>query len=128
MSHYFTPGEANEALLIVRPIMVELAEISERIRAHQPELWSVAQAAAGNGGNPALGRILPDFDRLDHLLRQIKSMGIEVKDLMIGVIDFLALYEGRIVYLCWKIGEERVQFWHELESGFAGRKRIDWEK
>ncbi|MBI5932683.1 MAG: DUF2203 domain-containing protein [Chloroflexi bacterium] len=127
MPHYFTFREANETLTIVRPMIRELMEISERIRIHQPELWAVAQATAGNGGNPALSKILPDFDRLDYLLHQINDMGIEVKDLSAGLIDFPALYEDRIVYLCWKFGEDRVQFWHELESGFSGRKWIDWE-
>jgi hypothetical protein len=127
MPRYFTPKEANEALTAVRPMALELMEISERIRQRQPELWAVAQATAGNGGNPALSKILPDFDKLDYLLHQINDMGIEVKDLTIGLIDFPALYEDRVVYLCWKVGEESVQFWHELESGFSGRKRIDWE-
>lgn len=127
MPRYYIPKEANEMLPIIRPMALELMEISGRIRDHQPELWAVAQATAGNGGNPALSKILPDFDRLDVLLHQINDMGIEVKDLTIGLIDFPALYEGRVVYLCWKYGEESVQFWHELETGFSGRKRIDWE-
>jgi hypothetical protein len=127
MSHYFIPKEANEALIILRPMIHEMMEISERIRAHQPELWSVTQKAVGNGGNPALSKILPDFDRLDLLLHQIQDMGIEVKDLTTGLVDFPALYEGRVVYLCWRYGEERVEFWHEVEAGFAGRHLIDWE-
>ncbi len=105
----------------------EMAEISQRIRERQPELWSVAQKSAGNGGNPALSKLLPDFDRLDFLLHQVLDMGIEVKDLTIGLVDFPALREDRVVYLCWKYGEERVEFWHELESGFSGRQWIDWD-
>lgn len=127
MPRYYIPKEANETLTIVRPMVRELMEISGRIRDRQPELWAVAQATAGNGGNPALSKILPDFDRLDILLHQINDMGIEVKDLTIGLIDFPALYEDRVVYLCWKYDEDSVQFWHELETGFSGRKRIDWE-
>ncbi|MEW6240591.1 MAG: DUF2203 domain-containing protein [Chloroflexota bacterium] len=127
MPHYFVPKEANETLTVLRPMIREMMEISERIRERQPELWSVAHKAAGNGGNPALSKILPDFDRLDFLLHQVLDMGIEVKDLTIGLVDFPALYDGRVVYLCWKYGEERVEFWHDLETGFAGRQVIDWE-
>jgi hypothetical protein len=127
MPHYFLPNEANEALPILRPMIRELMEISERIREHQPELWSVAQKSAGNGGNPALSKILPDFDRLDFLLHRVLDMGIEVKDLTIGLVDFPSLHEDRVIYLCWKYGEERVEFWHELETGFASRQWIDWE-
>jgi hypothetical protein len=127
MAKYYTPREANEALTIVRPMLAELMRIGERIRAHQPEYWSVVQKSAGNGGNSALSKLLPDFDRLDALLHKIQDMGIEVKDLTIGLIDFVAMHDGREVYLCWKYGEDSIQFWHEIETGFSGRQPIDWE-
>ena len=127
MPKYYTPKEANEALTIVRPMVKAMMDISERIRARQPEFWSVVQKSAGNGGNPALSKLLPDFDRLDDLLHKMQDLGIEVKDLIIGLIDFTALYEGREVYLCWKFGEDNIQFWHEIEAGFSGRQLIDWE-
>ncbi len=127
MPIYYAPKEANESLTILSPMVGELIQITERIRAHQPEMWAVAQTSAGNGGNPALSKILPDFDRLDYLLHQIQDMGIEVKDLTIGLVDFPSLHEDRVVYLCWKYGEERVEFWHELEMGLAGRRKIDWQ-
>jgi hypothetical protein len=127
MPKYYTPGEANQTLGIVRPVVAELMKIVERIRANQPEYWSVVQKSAGNGGNPALSKLLPDFDRLDALMHKIQDMGIEVKDLTIGLIDFVALHEGREVYLCWKYGEDRIEFWHEVGDGFSGRRLIDWE-
>ncbi len=127
MPKYYTPREANEMLTIVRPMVEELMLIAERIRTHQPEMWALAKKAAGNGGSPTLSKLLPDFDRLHELLHRFKDMEIEVKDLNIGLIDFVGLREGREVYLCWKYGEDRVQFWHEKEAGFAGRQLIDWE-
>jgi hypothetical protein len=127
MPKYYTPKEANEALSIVKPIIADLIKIAEKIRAHQPELWSVVQKSAGNGGNPKLSKLLPDFDLLDAHLHKIQDMGIEVKDMTIGLIDFVALRDGREVYLCWKHGEDNIQFWHEIEAGFSGRQLIDWE-
>jgi hypothetical protein len=127
MPKYYTPREANEALTIVRPMLKELMKLGERIRAHQPEYWSVVQKSAGNGGNPALSKLLPDFDRLDVLLHKIQDMGIEVKDLTVGLIDFVGLRDGREVYLCWKYGEDSIRFWHEVDDGFSGRRLIDWE-
>lgn len=127
MPKYYTPKEANEALGTVRPMIKEMMDIGERIRTHQPEFWSVVQKSAGNGGNPALSRLLPDFERLDALLHKIQDMGIEVKDLSIGLIDFTGLLEGREVYLCWIYGEDSIQFWHEIEAGFQGRQWISWE-
>ena len=127
MPKYYTPKEANEALDTVRPMLAEMMEIGEKIRAHQPELWDIVQKSAGNGGNPKLSKLLTDFDRLDFLLHQIQDMGIQVKDLTIGLIDFVALRDGREIYLCWKYGEDNIQFWHEIEAGFSGRQLIDWE-
>ena len=127
MPKYYTPKEANDALSIIRPMLAEMMEIGEKIRAHQPELWDLVQKSAGNGGNPKLSKLLTDFDRLDFLLHQIQDMGIQVKDLTIGLIDFIAIRDGREVYLCWKYGEDSIQFWHEVEAGFSGRQLIDWE-
>jgi len=127
MPKYYTPKEANHQLEVVRPMVAELISISERVRAHQPEIWSVVEKSAGNGGNPELSRLLPDFDRLDVLLHRLQEMGIEVKDLTLGLVDFPAVKDGRIVHLCWKYNEGSVQFWHEIEAGFAGRQPIDWE-
>lgn len=126
MPHYFTLREANETLIIVRPMIGELMKIAERIRVRQPELWSMVQKSAGNGGNPRLSELLPDFDNLDALMHRVQDMGIEVKDLTVGLIDFHALHEDREVYLCWKYGEEYIQFWHEIETGYSNRQLIDW--
>ncbi|GJQ36615.1 MAG: hypothetical protein JETCAE01_26250 [Anaerolineaceae bacterium] len=127
MPKYYTPKEANNLLEIVRPMVEELMKIGERIRSHQPEIWSVVEKSAGNGGNPELSKILPDFDRLDAILHRLQDMGIEVKDLASGLIDFPAMKDGRLIYLCWKYNEDSIQFWHEVEAGFAGRQPIDWE-
>lgn len=127
MPKYYTLNEANETLNIVRPMLKEMMDIGEKIRARQPELWAMVQKSAGNGGNPELSKLLVEFDHLDALLHQIQDMGIEVKDLTIGLIDFVGLKDGREIYLCWKYGEDDIRFWHEIEAGFAGRQLIDWE-
>ena len=64
---------------------------------------------------------------LQEVFDKIEQMGILVKDLDIGLIDFLTRYQGREVCLCWRLGEERIRFWHGTEEGFAGRKPIDDE-
>jgi hypothetical protein len=127
MPKYYSLKEANETLSIVRPMLKEMMDIGEKIRARQPDLWAMVQKSAGNGGNPELSKLLVEFDHLDALLHQIQDMGIEVKDLTIGLIDFVGLKDGREIYLCWKYGEGDIQFWHEIEAGFAGRQLIDWE-
>lgn len=62
--------------------------------------------------------------RIRQALQPLQEMGLDVKGAD-GLVDFRALLEGRTVYLCWRFGEPRVSHWHELDSGFAGRRRID---
>ena len=63
--------------------------------------------------------------RLKQVLESLQEIGCEIKDLDIGLIDFLTLFRGVEVYLCWKLGERAIEFWHGLEEGFRGRKAID---
>jgi hypothetical protein len=128
VTRYFTLKEANEALPVIRPLLQEMMQIGDKIREHQPELWAAVEKSAGNGGNPTLSKLLRDFDRLDALLHQIQDMGIKVKDLQVGLVDFPAWHEDHEVYLCWQYGEQDIQFWHEIEAGFAGRQTIDWDQ
>ena len=74
-----------------------------------------------------LSKLYLDFQRLDKLVHRIQDLGVQIKDLSVGLMDFPAMHEGHEVLLCWRYGEERVEFWHEIEAGFAGRQVIDWE-
>jgi len=126
MSHYFTLQEANEALNSIRPWMDEVQTIRREILAHQPEIWSVMEKSAGNGGNLTLSRMVKTFDRLDALIHSIQDTGAIIKDINTGLLDFPALKNDHEVYLCWKYGEGDIAFWHEIEDGFAGRQSIDY--
>ena len=126
MSRYFTLPEANEALASIRPRMDEVQTIRRQILVHQPEIWSVMEKSAGNGGNPTLSRMVKTFDRLDALIHSIQDMGVIIKDINSGLLDFPAIKDEREVYLCWKHGEDKIAFWHEIEDGFAGRQSIDY--
>jgi hypothetical protein len=86
--------------------------------------------AGGSRVNP--GPILATRARRDasagalrEVFEKIEQMGVLIKDLDIGLIDFLTRYQGREVCLCWKLGEESIRFWHGTDEGFAGRKPID---
>jgi hypothetical protein len=124
MPKYFTLQEANQVLEAIRPWMDEIQEIRGKILEHQPEIWSVMEKSAGNGGNPALSRMVGSFDRLDELIHAIQGSGALIKDINLGLLDFPAIKDGHEVYLCWKYGEFDIQFWHEVEAGFAGRQPI----
>jgi hypothetical protein len=60
-------------------------------------------------------------------VERVNELGAQIKDLDIGLIDFPALYKDREVLLCWKLGEDRIAFWHGVDEGFRGRKPIDDE-
>lgn len=125
MPQYFTLQQANEALIIIRPIMDEVQTIRLKIIANQPEAWHAIEKSAGNGGNKTLSKLVQDFERLDTLIHQIMDTGAQIKDINIGLLDFSALRDGREVYLCWKYGENDIAFWHEVEAGYAGRQPIE---
>ena len=124
MPQYFTLQEANEALNIIRPLMDEVQVIRQKILENQPEAWPAIEKSAGNGGNRALSNLVEDFERLDALVHQIQDTGAQIKDINTGLLDFSALKNGREVYLCWQHGEDDIQYWHEIEAGFAGRQPI----
>ena len=65
------------------------------------------------------------LERMQAALQGVTALGCHVKDLETGLIDFPATREGRTVFLCWRLGENQVRYWHEIDSGFAGRLPID---
>ena len=75
-------------------------------------------------GGPLPSALVQDFIAIEQLINRIKSYGCLIKNLEGGLVDFLAQIDGRDVYLCWRYGEDRVEFYHELHSGFQGRKTL----
>jgi len=124
MPRYFTTEQANEALVVIKPMVAEILEIRQIILEQQPDIWPSLQKAVGNGGSKAASQVALEFARMDTLVRQIQASGALLKDLNIGLLDFPSLREGREVYLCWRYGEDSVQYWHDLDSGYAGRQKL----
>jgi hypothetical protein len=119
MARYFTVEEANALLPTLRPIVAHMLAARERIVAAQPDLWPVLEKAAGNGGSDKATAVLADFQAIQHAIKGIQALGLELKDINTGLIDFLAERDGRDIYLCWRYDEPRVAHWHDLEAGFA---------
>lgn len=110
---------------MIRPLMGEILRLRQAILEKQPEVWPVVEKAAGNGGSREASLAAREFQKLDSLVREIQATGAMIKDLNLGLVDFPAEREGQEVYLCWKFGEEEVRFWHDADSGFAGRQPWD---
>ncbi len=124
MPHYFTLDEANALLDTVRPLMRAVLRARKEIVDAQPELWPVLEKAINNGGSKKAGAMLKHFETIQHGVKALRELGIEVKDINLGLVDFLAQRDGRDVYLCWRYNEERIEHWHDLDSGYAGRQPL----
>lgn len=124
----FTLPEANEALAVVGPLLEDLAESKRGLDVVHTSLLRLTPHQRENGHRlNAIGleqQMEKLVDRLARGIRDIELMGIELKDIDTGLIDFPALHRGRVIYLCWRLGEESIAYWHEITTGFAGRRPI----
>jgi hypothetical protein len=66
------------------------------------------------------------LEEFEQCVRDLGELGVQIKDPQTGLLDFPATRDGEDVLLCWRLGEESVEYWHDLTSGFAGRRQIDW--
>jgi hypothetical protein len=127
----FTPDEANAALDEVRPLVERLVDARADLLAAQARQAEVAARVGGNGGGfeprlaASLATALADAETaLREALESLDELGVVVKDLDAGLVDFPSERDGELVLLCWQLGEERVAWWHTLEAGFAGRQPL----
>jgi hypothetical protein len=124
MPRYFTLEEANRTLEQVAPRVKQLLEIRKELLEHHPELLPVLENIGHNGGSKIASQMVAQFHTLENLVHEIEATGALVKDINSGLLDFPSLREGREVYLCWQLGENDIQFWHEIDGGFAGRRPL----
>lgn len=124
----FTVAEANALLPAIVPRLESLRDLKEQLDAAKIELDRFTPAMRGNGHGMdalALERQIADVvSRISAGIGEISALGIEIKDLNFGLIDFPSVRDGRIVYLCWRLGEAEIAFWHNLDAGFAGRQPL----
>ena len=120
----FTLEEANALVPQINELLDEMTNLRDQIVSMGSALQSVLQHAGGNGGNKAGSEYVLLLQRFNASLSFIQELGCELKDLDQGLIDFPSYRDGKLVYLCWKRGEPRVEFWHDIEAGFAGRQRL----
>jgi hypothetical protein len=128
---YFTPEEANALLEEVRPIAEALVAHRRAMAVTATRQARLVQRIAGNGGDfdPQEPRTLEeDFHRegeaVARCVEQLEKLGVLVKDLDRGLVDFPALRGDEEVLLCWQVGEDDIAYWHGAEEGFAGRKPL----
>jgi hypothetical protein len=130
---FFTEEQANAALELVRPLVERLVGARKRLVQSGGSLGDVQARVAGNGGGLDPGLVGDLQERaaeaaadIAAIIGELEGLGVQVKDLDQGLIDFPARHPARdeTVLLCWHLGEEDVGYWHGLEEGFAGRKPL----
>lgn len=122
--HYFTVDEANALLPQIEPLMAELLERRARVVRERDQVTAVVSDGRSDVGSAAASALVREFIRIEALIDEIRAFGCQLKDINVGLLDFLAEIDGREVYLCWRYGESRIAYYHELHTGFAGRKAI----
>ncbi len=128
---YFTVEQANAALAEVRPLAETMVAQRRAFLEAQARREQILVDIAGNGGGippSELAEAAEDEERLSATLAEaidrIQALGVLVKDLDAGLLDFPSLREGEAVLLCWRVGEDAVRYWHGVDEGFAARKPV----
>jgi hypothetical protein len=127
----FTVEQANAALPLVRSITTDLVRLSREVMERRERL---AHLTAGRNASPGdlyseeLAQIEEELEKdssqLSEYVDELRALGVEPKSGPEGLVDFPSMMDGRIVYLCWKLGESEVTNWHELDAGFRGRQSL----
>jgi hypothetical protein len=121
--HHYTVGEARELLPRIRNWLGELRYLRTELARRDDALTALLARHQDLGG----GRVdawVRDFCRFRELIAEFSSREIRIKDLDRGLVDFPALRGNREIFLCWEDGEDEIEFWHDLDSGYAGRQSI----
>ncbi len=121
----FTLTEAQALIPQLRSVLEEINEEWNRIRELHPEIQKARDNAPFDGFSKFGVTYVEAVSHLMVLMHQIKEMGVLLKDVDKGLCDFPYMRQGHVVYLCWQLGEEDIQYWHGIEAGFAGREPLD---
>jgi hypothetical protein len=121
----FTPAQANRSLILVRRIVADIVRAYRRLRELHENYQRLDQQGEIFEAEEVRREYVVLTDQLSDLREELEGVGCELKDFEIGLVDFPAVRDGREVYLCWKLGEDQVTHWHEVNTGYAGRKPLD---
>lgn len=119
----FTVQEANELLPSVREILKGIQRSRRRLSKYRKEAKLAAEGAELGGGGMKDGPLYASLlTSLTLEIAELEALGVQLKDFDRGLIDFPSLRDGRVVLLCWQLGEgDELEWWHDLEAGFGGR-------
>lgn len=133
-SKLFTATEATHLLEQVRPLLEQLQRSQRSIVELTRQLDDHREKISAGNGHPVqelqrridelTDRQLRVVEECDEALKRLQELGGVLKDLSQGLVDFYSMRDGKVVFLCWRLGEAQVGFWHSLETGFASRQPV----
>jgi hypothetical protein len=125
----FTLDEALTLLPTVRQLVLEIQTARSDVERLTMELDRLLSLSGGNGHLAAdqagaRRKVQEAASKLDTVMSELDGLGVQLKSIDDGLVDFPSDREGRVVNLCWRLGEDTIAFWHELDTGFAGRQPL----
>ena len=127
----FTVAQANEALRELRPAAEEMVRRRRALLEAESRRAAIAARVAGNGGRLNAREVVAleatarhEGEALARCIARIEAVGVLIKDLDVGLLDFPARQGDQDVLLCWRVGEPEVAWWHGVDEGFAARKPL----
>ena len=117
----FTLEQANKTLPLVKRIVADLVKMHKNATQLQASIESMTP---GREQTAAQRELDAATDRLQGLVDELTDVGCEIKDYQTGLIDFVSRHQDRDIYLCWRLGEDHIGYWHEMQSGVAGRQPV----
>ena len=119
----FTIQEANALLPNVRFIVTKIQRAHRKLAQFSDDAKKAAEAAEQGGGGVANGvAYAAALTQLTLRISELEALGVQLKDFDRGLVDFPSLRDGRVVLLCWQLGEgDELEWWHDVDAGFAGR-------
>ena len=121
---YFTLEEANACIPELVDEISLLRAIRNLLAGLHAEITPLLEVVSSNGGSKHTAALLRATTRFQEVLDRIADRGCHLKGLDPGLVDFPHLRDGREVYLCWRMGENHIRYWHEIEDGFDGRQPL----
>ena len=121
---YFSVAEANRALTLVRRIVTDIVESYRQLCEMHAACRAFDAKSDTARAEQARRRYASMTDRLSELSEELERIGCELRDFKEGWVDFPSLRGGREVCLCWKLGQDRLEHWHEIDAGYADRRPI----
>lgn len=128
MTSYYDLAAANERVGELRSVLSGLRDDRDAVAATQRRLGDLRSSADAAEMEAELASeqqaMTAIVRRMEAAVRQIDAWGVTLRDIGTGLVDFPALVNGRPVWLCWKLGEDDIAYWHELDAGIAGRRPL----